>query len=175
MEEIEIVQLYPNSKPRKPRSIARKPSKRLVRKSLLKKRPKPHKRKKLPELRKLRKQLWELCKQLTRLKYGNACYTCGAVELQGANWHTAHFLARSVCGLFLRYDLRNLRPSCYRCNVSLSGNIAEYYRHLVEAEGQAYVDQLFADKKRQTKETRQFYEDLIEKYTEAVHKLNAQG
>lgn len=173
--EIEVVQLHPNSKPRKPRSIARKPRNAPYKARKPLKRPKLAKRKKLPELRKLRAQLWELCKQLTRKTYGNVCFTCGAANLSGSNWHTAHFIARSICGLYLRYDLRNLRNCCYRCNVSLAGNGANFYRNLVETEGQAYVDGIFADKTHQTKETRQFYVDLIAQYTEAVHKLNAQG
>lgn len=40
---------------------------------------------------------------------------------------------------------------------------AEFYRRLVEIEGQEYVDQLFRDKQRITK-ARDYYEELLEKY-----------
>lgn len=123
------------------------------------------KRKKTTDTAKLKKKLWELCKTLTRLKYGNTCYTCDAPNLSGSNWHTAHFIASSICGAYLRYDLRNLRPGCYRCNVSLAGNGAVYYRRMVEREGKEYVDQIFADKERLTKLTPEFLREKIAQYT----------
>lgn len=123
------------------------------------------KRKVTTPLGKLKKELWELCKQIIRKRYGNTCYTCDAKGLAGSNWHTAHFVARSVCGAYLHYDLRNLRPGCYRCNISLAGNGAVFYRRLVEREGQPYVDQIFADKERITKLTPQFLREKIEEYT----------
>ena len=137
-----------------------KASKRPKAKSLKKKRGKT----KNP-LKKARKELWELCKQIIRKRYGNVCYTCGAKELSAGNWHTAHFIARSICGLYLRYDLRNLRPGCYRCNISLAGNGAAFYRNLVAREGQEYVDAIFADKERLTKLTPAFLAEKIAEYT----------
>lgn len=162
---VEITNLYPNQKPRKPRvfkkrSVGPKTATRATKK-----------RKPKNPLKKARKDLWELCKALTRKKYGNVCFTCGAENLSGGNWHTAHFIARSVCGLYLRYDLRNLRPGCYRCNVSLAGNGANYYRFLVEREGQAYVDGIFADKSRETKENLAFYEEMIGRYRRLLEEL----
>lgn len=124
-------------------------------------------KKKTPEA-KLKAELWELCKQIIRLKYGNTCYTCGATGLTGGNWHTAHFIARSICGASLRYDLRNLRPCCYRCNVSLAGNGSAFYRALVEREGQGYVDGIFADKERLIKTNRQWYEAKVAEYKEIL-------
>lgn len=131
----------------------------------------PKRRKKTTDTARLKKELWELCKKLTRLRYGNVCYTCDAYPLSGGNWHTAHFVASSVCGAFLRYDLRNLRPGCYRCNVSLAGNGAVYYRRMVEREGQAYVDQIFADKERVTKLTPEFLREKIAEYKAILTEL----
>lgn len=31
----------------------------------------------------------------------------------------------------MRYDLDNLRPGCYRCNIHLSGNWPAYEAHLI--------------------------------------------
>lgn len=64
----------------------------------------------------------------------------------------------------LRYDLRNLRPQCYRCNIDLSGNGAVFYRKLTMDKGQDYVDQLFRDKERITKSSVTFYQSLIDDY-----------
>ena len=130
-------------------------------------RRKPIRRKSTPE-KLLKKKLWELCKLIIREAYGNECYTCGKTGLAGSSWHTGHFIASSICGLYLRYDLRNLRPQCYRCNIDLSGNGAVFYRRMVEDEGQEYVDELFRDKERITKSSTQFYQERILEYTRVL-------
>lgn len=119
-------------------------------------------------LTKLKKQLWELCKQIIRKRYGNTCYTCKKEGLVGSNWHTGHFVASSICGAYLRYDLRNLRPQCYRCNISLVGNGAVFYDLLRSDLGQAYVDQIFADKTRVTKLNAAFLEAKIAEYKQIL-------
>jgi hypothetical protein len=153
---------------RKPSTLVRKPLKKKsgigLRDSKLTSKV-PSKRKKITDQSKLKKQLWELCKKIIRAKYGNTCYTCDAHPLSGGNWHTAHFIASSVCGAYLRYDLRNLRPGCYRCNVSLAGNGAVYYRRMLEREGEEYVAGIFVDKERLTKLTPQFLREKIAEYT----------
>ena len=112
---------------------------------------------------KLQKKLWEECKRLTRQKYGNTCFTCGKTGLEGSNYQTGHFIPSSTCGAYLRYDLRNLRPQCARCNLFGSGEGAEYYRRLVAREGQSYVDQLFADKNKIVKAF-DHYSNLLAEY-----------
>lgn len=114
----------------------------------------------------LKKKLWELVKQACRKKYGNVCYTCDKRGLEGSNWHTGHFIASSVCGATLRYDLRNLRPQCYYCNIHASGNGAEFYRRLVLNEGQEYVDQLFRDKQKVIKADVIWLMNKIKEYKE---------
>lgn len=111
------------------------------------KRGKPKRRKK-SEITKLSDSLWELCKILVRAKYGNTCFTCGKTGLTGSNWQTGHFIPRSTCGAFLKYDLRNLRPQCFHCNINLGGNGAVFYRRMVEAYGQEYVDEIFRDRNK---------------------------
>ena len=103
----------------------------------------PLKRKSRTVEAKLRDRLWELAKLIIRKRYGNTCYTCGRTKLEGSNWHTGHFIPDAVGGAFLRYNLQNLRPQCYNCNINLGGNGGEFYRRLVEEEGQLYVDNLF--------------------------------
>lgn len=86
----------------------------------------PKNRVKTPSLRLLKKRLWQLCKELTRLHYGNTCFTCGAKNIQGSNWQTGHFLPSSVCSVEMRYSLDNLRPQCAACNIWKSGNWPAY-------------------------------------------------
>ena len=131
-------------------------------------------RRKLPPLKTIKNKLELICKILIRRKYGNECYTCDAKNLQAQNWQTGHFIARKVCGTYLKWDLRNLRPQCGNCNSQywgLGGNGAVFYRNMVEREGQAYVDQIFADKNIMVKE-RQHYPQLLEKYERMLNGKN---
>ena len=114
--------------------------------------------------KRLKTALWELCKAIIRKTYGNTCYTCGRTGLEGSGWHTGHFIPSSVCGVYLRYDLRNLRPQCYYCNINLGGNGSAYYRRMVLDNGQEYVDVLFRDKDTVTKGDILFYQALVDKY-----------
>lgn len=116
---------------------------------------------------KLQKQLWDECKRIIRNKYKNedgtwTCFTCGKTITDNQNAHTAHFIPKSVCGAYLKYDLRNLRICCMACNVWLGGNGSMYYKHLVETEGQEYVDKLFRDKELSVKAYDRYALQLIE-------------
>jgi len=119
----------------------------------------------------IQRKLWELCKQIIRRKYGNTCYTCGATGLSGSNWHTSHFIPKAACGAKLRYDLRNLRPSCYHCNINLGGNGAEFYRRMVRDLGQEEVDKIYQDKWTLVKADYQFYERIIKDYQQILREL----
>jgi hypothetical protein len=119
----------------------------------------------------IQKVLWNECKRIIRAKYVSTspperweCYTCGKVITEKKDAHTAHFIPKSICGAFLKYDLRNLRVCCYRCNVWLTGNGTAYYKNMVEREGQEYVDQLFRDKQKIIK-AYDHYEYLLNLYS----------
>ena len=122
----------------------------------------PLKRKSKSDTRKVQDKLWEHCKRLTRQKYGNTCYTCGKTGLENSNWHTGHFIASSVGGAVLRFNLQNLRPQCYFCNINAGGNSAVFYRNMVAKEGQKYVDELFALKQQTVKASDHFIALLAE-------------
>lgn len=116
-----------------------------------------HSRFRLPSIKNLKKKLWELCKQLTRLKYGNICYTCGYKPLAGSNWQTGHFIASSICSTELRYDLKNLRPQCMNCNFWKSGEWPTYEANLIKNHGADYVAEL----KRRNLATRGLKYDVL--------------
>ena len=81
---------------------------------------------------KLKKQLWQLCREIIIQRHGSDCYTCDAHNLSGSNRHVGHYIPSSVCSAHLRYDLDNLRPQCYRCNIHLSGNWPNFETHLLK-------------------------------------------
>lgn len=152
------------SKPRK----ALKPSKLALSGAIPKKRVKGTTKKKTGPLK---TKLWELCKQITRLRYGNTCYTCGKTGLAGGSWHTGHFIPSSVGGHSLRYSLGNLRPQCYRCNIDLSGNGSQFYKNLVERESQEYVDGLFDMKNKLVKADEIWFQGKIDEYSELFRSM----
>lgn len=102
----------------------------LKRKTQLKAKSKIKRRSK-SDLAKLKQQLWDECRRITRTTYGNTCYTCGRTGLEGSNWQTGHFISSSICSVYLRYHLDNLRPQCYNCNINKSGNWLAFEEHLV--------------------------------------------
>ena len=118
----------------------------------------------------LQRKLWEVCKQIIRIKYGNICYTCGRSGLEGSNWHTGHLIPKAACGASLKYDLRNLRPQCYHCNINLGGNGAEFLKRMTAREGQEYVDSIYSDKEAVIK-AYDHYETLFEDYKQILEKL----
>jgi len=121
------------------------------------------KRRKKTPLQKAKDKLWELCKELTRAVYGHNCFTCGAwVEFP----HTGHFITDSTCSTELSYDLKNLRPQCYVCNIHKSGNWVMFEARLIQAHGQGYIDEL-KERNRKTSGLKYdilWYQKKIEEY-----------
>lgn len=132
---IEIIEIRPAKAWNSTLSGPKKPMKRTQFKCKVNKTLKRVSRRPLAKSRndtvgKLKKRLWAITRELAFIKYGSDCYTCPARALTGSNRHLGHFISSSVCSAELRYDLSNLRPQCYRCNIHLSGNWLSYEAHL---------------------------------------------
>ena len=112
--------------------------------------------------RKLEEEIWQHCRRIQFNRYGKVCFTCRK-PIEGQNCHLGHFIPRSVGGVALRYNLSNLRPQCYFCNVNLGGNGSAFYKRLLEDEGQEYIDKLFILKEQTTKAL-PYYLTLLERY-----------
>lgn len=144
------------------------PMKRVGRSILARRKSKPLAKVRKDTVGKLKIKLWQLCRVLTIRKYGNDCYTCPSKVLVGSNLHCGHFISSSVCSAELRYDLGNLRPQCFACNIHRSGNWPSYERHLLE-DG-IDVEEL----KRRNEQTKGakydvlFYQDKILEYEELL-------
>jgi len=117
------------------------------------------------DLKKLQDKVWKECRRIIFNQYGDTCYTCGATNLCGSNHQLGHFIPSGACGAFLRYDLRNLRPQCMRCNIHLGGNGAEFYRKMEAEIGKKALKQLFQDKNKTVK-ARDHYEKILKEYVE---------
>lgn len=112
---------------------------------------------------KLQRQLWEHVKRIIRKKYGNVCYTCQATGLTGSNWHTGHMLSKASLGAYLKYDLRLIRPQCYKCNIHHGGQGAVFIENMRRIEGNEYVNQILADRGKTVK-AYDHYENLLKEY-----------
>lgn len=126
------------------------------------------KKKKKPKVKQVRQRtlenkLWALCKIIIRKRYGNTCYTCGADNLVGSNWHTGHMWPKATLGAMLKYDLRVLRPQCYRCNILYGGMGAVFYAKMLAEIGQKEMDELMKQKKIIVKAS-DFYQIVIPEY-----------
>lgn len=138
----------------------------IKRKKPLKAKKKIRKKSKSP-LALAKDKAWKALRAVVIKRDGHVCIPCGK-EAKGSNQHGGHFIPSSTCGMFLRYDLRDVHSSCYYCNINLGGNGGEFYRSLVARYGEEFVEQLFTDKKREVKwgvkellALADFYESLL--------------
>jgi hypothetical protein len=101
--------------------------------------------KKLPNITKLKKKLWEECRRITLKRYPEPkCFTCERAGLEGSNCHLGHFIPSSVCSVFMRYNLDNLRFQCYSCNIHKSGNWIAFEKNLEREMGKNFPAKLKA-------------------------------
>lgn len=124
----------------------------------------PLKRKSKSEIRKTQDLLWQECRRITMERYPepHTCFTCHK-PISGSNKQLGHFIANSVGGALLRYNLDNLRLQCYYCNINLGGNGAVFYKNLLAEKGQEHIDKLF-QLKSQTTKALDLYLNLLETY-----------
>ena len=124
------------------------------------------KRKSKSETRVIQELLWIECRRIMLEKYArsgqNYCFTCEK-PIEGQNRQLGHFIPNSVGGALLRYNLDNLRPQCYYCNINLGGNGSVFYKNLLAEKGQRHIDKLF-QLKGQTCKAIDIYKELLEKY-----------
>lgn len=129
------------------------------------------KRRKKGEITKLKEKLWQLCREIQIGKYGRRCFSCGK-DTEGKNCHLGHFITSAGCSVEVRYDLKNLRPQCYNCNINLNGNWVEYEAALLK-EGLVDIEEL----KRRNKETKgaiypqEWFECKIREYQQVLNTM----
>lgn len=119
----------------------------------------------------LERALWLLCKALIRKLYPARCYTCGQSNLKGRNWQTGHMWPKATLGAYLKYDLRVLRPQCYRCNIDLGGNGAEFYTRMLEEIGKPQMAKLVKDKSVSVRAL-DHYTTLIAQYSDILKDIS---
>jgi len=85
--------------------------------------------------------LWVRGKPAVELDLGGLipCYTCGRMS-HYKSMDSGHFFVRAHRGT--RWDLRNIRPQCKRCNWTLEGNKDEYTSRLTAELGPETIEEL---------------------------------
>ena len=120
----------------------------------------------------LKRKIWEYCKQITRKRYGNICYTCGATGLEKFNWQTGHVpYPKSILPAKMKLDLRVLRPQCMSCNQFHGGMGAEAYKRMLQGIGQDEMDKIEKDRQKIEPVRIQYYRDLLEEYKQIIVEL----
>lgn len=131
-----------------------------------KKRKKKVKRVKKTPLNRLKKIAWKVFSEWIRRRHANAegyqsCITCGKWD-HWKNMQASHFIpGRRNSILFLE---ENCHASCVQCNIWRHGALEEYYPFMLSKYGQETIDRIKRLKNEIFKPTREYYEDLIEKY-----------
>ena len=124
--------------------------------------------KKRPTVSQLKKRLDALVSRFVRLSGNGTCYTCGffkpKLELQ-----CGHFVSRQYNAT--RYDLDNLRPQCYACNVMRRGNTAFFADNLLKELGRERFDALIKRGRSYHSFTVREVEGLIAEFTEKLSHL----
>jgi len=120
-----------------------------------------------------KKKLWELTTEYSRRKFADhngmvKCVTCETVkywkELQAGHW------IPQAQGDSIRFELSNVNPQCYRCNINLGSNGPEYYKFMLDHYGQEEMDRLL----RRQVEIVKFYEsDYLDMIEDVRAKLKA--
>lgn len=123
----------------------------------------------------LRKKLWELTSKYVRLSAADSdgfclCVTCAARLDWIYEAQAGHFIPRAQ-GNATAWDLRNIHPQCYRCNINLGGNGAEYYPWMIAKYGQKEVGELRRLSKTTKKITKVEYEEMIDDMAKNLSEL----
>lgn len=127
--------------------------------SIKRSRPKRVSQKDVPRLK---RKLWSLLSPAIKARDGNSCVSCDRKGLDGSNWHAGHlFPAGSHSAT--RFHPYNIHSQDYRCNISLSGNAAEYASWFISKYGLWFFERM-RDASRPTKQWKAWeLEILIEK------------
>lgn len=128
-------------------------------------------KKKIYKLGWWKKDFWKTFSLYIRTRDNFTCFTCGR-KGEGSGIHAGHYIPKSICGLALYFDERNVHAQCYHCNINLGGNGRIYERKMIEKYGQEIVNEL--DRIHNESHSNPFkireedYKQLIQDYKEKI-------
>jgi len=123
----------------------------------------------------LKNKLWKLTSEYIRRRDADfegmvLCCTCG-IRKHWKELQAGHFIPQAQ-GNATRWDLTNIHPQCYRCNINLGGNGPEYYPYIEKRYGSGYADELRLKSKDIVKLTANDYICMIEEIKTKLAALN---
>lgn len=119
-------------------------------------------RKSKSDIRKIQDKIWQECRRIKDKPVVN-CYTCGALNLQGANKQLGHMWAKASLPAILKYELDILEYQCSTCNIWRGGMGADFYKKKLAELGKKRMEEL--EKLRNvTVKAIDFYKELLNKY-----------
>lgn len=127
------------------------------------------------ELKKLKEKRWRLTSEYVRRLYADphtescACVTCGS-EKHWKEQQAGHFIPQAQ-GNAVKWDLRNIHPQCFRCNINLGGNGAEYYPFMEMTYGKEVIDELRRLSNTTIKLTTSDHEEAIKELQKKIEEL----
>lgn len=118
----------------------------------------------------IQRKIWEQLRRICRVLYANKdgtidCYTCGAKNLQGSNCQLGHLFSKATLSAFLKYDLRVLRWQCFFCNINCGGRGADFYKRMLDENGEEFMNQLEKDRQISVK-AYDHYVELLDRYNQ---------
>lgn len=117
-------------------------------------------------LSKIKQKYWEKISLKVKQSYadenGNCkCFTCGSdLKIGTSNCQAGHCYPQGAYPS-LRWNLDNIRPQCYNCNVIHHGRIHEFKEKLIEEIGVERVNELHNNRHNQLKLSVKDYERMI--------------
>lgn len=79
------------------------------------------------------------CLETTKSFYEGRCITCGKL-FNFKQLQAGHFVPGRTNAILFNEDC--VHAQCYRCNISLSGNLIEYYPYMLNKYGKKKVEKL---------------------------------
>lgn len=126
--------------------------------------------------KKAKDKAWKAMSLYIRLRLADSngyctCITCGHVGHYTKGMHGGHFVPKAQ-GDAARFEFDNVHVQCYRCNMNLGGNGAEYTPFMISKFGQERVDEIRQLAGKVVKYTIHDYNEMIEKYNKLIQNLN---
>ena len=128
---------------------------------------------KLLPVHKLREKAWGVISEVRRREASDRCgYLICITCKEKVFWkeaHLSHFIHGHSKPTYL--EPTNIHPSCARCNLHLSGNLAEYANFMNKTYGASEIERLITLSHQVWKPSRELYDQLITEYSARLKKL----
>lgn len=124
----------------------------------------------------LKKELWPIFSLHQKLVHSNDgehcnCYTCdSSIKIGTSDCQGGHNFSKAACPN-IYWDERCVRPQCNKCNSYYGGMHYEFNERLKQEIGMESWQEMYDNRKKVNKYSRQWFEEKIEYYKAEVARL----